>query len=182
MAYENLLPGHMLTEEDVTGVLRQGEDCVEWMNGCVRRIASPRITYEEMIASRSLRGMQVGEKIPGRKSGDCDPVFQVWQESEKYIREEQAYAKRQERNARYAEMQIRKIWDAFYHLDPEMQRILRMFYVERMNVHEVSEKLGVSEATFWRRRRKAVRQILRDCSGEQARSKRYVDNTAGEMI
>ncbi len=166
MAYESLVPGHVLTEEDVIRVLRQGETGARWLAEQVRECAPSGVSYEELIESVSLRN-DMEDTIPGSGGGTGDPVYYAWRSAGNMLREEAAFYMRQRQNRIYASMIVGRIWSSLKNLEPEMQEVLRRFYVDRECVEDIAGHLRISQTTFWRRRRKAVRLILQECGEDR---------------
>ncbi len=173
MSLDRIVPERGLTEEDVVSVLRRGDRCSEWLAGRRERFEEARLTYEELIKNAALRSSEAA-RPPGGGDPGRDSVYYAWQDANRMLREEAAYLRKQQRNIHFAGVVIRHVWDSFYHMDPDLQDILRRYYIRRQCVQEIAEELAISPATFWRRRKKAVSLILRECS-ERIGAKRCVD-------
>ena len=164
MSFENLVPGHALTEADIIGVLKEGESSREWLKGRIRRAAVSRSSYEDLIESAALRGVEISGAVPGTRERKTDTVYRTWQDANSVLREEAEYISREQKNVRFAGLMIGRIWDAFYRLDPQLQDILKSYYIDRECAVDIARRLDVSVTTFWRRRKQAVSLILRECS------------------
>ena len=172
MSLDRIVPERPLTEEDVVSVLRSGDTYGEWLAGRSERCESARLSYEELIKNSALKSSGPDRITGGGSAGDS--VFYAWQDANRMLREEADYLRKQQRNIRFAGVVIRQIWDSYYHMDPELQEILRRYYIRRECVQEITDQLSISPATFWRRRKKAVSVILAECS-ERLGRKRRVD-------
>ena len=168
MAFERLVPGHILDAGDVIFVLKEGEDCGDYALRRAERSLLCRSSYEELIESRMERSARLKETAAANRSLRYDAVEEALDDAEALLLEEREYALREQRTARFAYLAIRAVWDAFYRLDPERQDILRSYYTEGRAVREIAGRLDISETTFWRRRRSGIRAIVESCRAELA--------------
>ena len=170
MAFENLIPGHRLTEADVIGVLKEGDAYRDWIRGRMKRNEQERSTYEELIRNSALRAGPLSEVITSGSGNAYDSVFHTWQDANSMLREEAAYFRKQQQNVRFAGIMITRIWDSFYHMDPQLQEILTGFYIRRECAQNIADRLEISLTTFWRKRKTAVSYILNECSGSEMKT------------
>ena len=164
MSFENLVPGHVLTEADVIGVLKEGDSYREWLAGCARQTAEFRLSYEEMIENAALGKSSLSDAVPKNRKSDYDSVYHDWQDANTMLKEEEAFISRQQKNIQFAGFLIRRIWNSFYHMDPQLQEILKGYYIRKECAEDIAKRLDISVTTFWRKRKRAVSSIVRDCS------------------
>lgn len=165
--------GGGVTEQDIIYALKSGDEDVGL--GVRRRMQSVgrQLGVSEMIELSAMRGCRYDRTRVQESPGDRDGIFSVLESVERLEREQERYVQRELMRASEDAMKNRMIWDGFYFLRDDLRLALKLYYIERKSVEEISEELFISKATFWRRRKAAVVGILRYCEQSMWASDRY---------
>ena len=160
---DNLMPGQLLKEADIADILRAGEQNSRFMLELRRRSFQRRTSYADFIESTALGTGTFDEAKPQNRTLRCDPLFETMERAEALREEEEQYLRYEAVSMRFAEDLVLTVWEAFALLKKTDQVLLESYYIEGKTAAEAAEIAGVSESTFWRKRKKALTHILEYC-------------------
>lgn len=160
MAYERLVPGYRITEKDVAEIIRNGAKSDDYLRK--RRLMCMQVSQgeKELIAGSFLGSLSQKNGIFGRgKSWRGDPVYKSLCRKEQLEENQNRLRMEELMRIDYAGNMIRRVWDGFYALDPDVQELLERYYINKETPSDIMEGMHISESTFWRKKKAALRRI-----------------------
>ena len=164
MAFEMMTPGCALTERDIVEVLKSGKDGRLLIEEHARNLAGYSLcSRDDLIESLMLSSREMLQAVPANRGKTADRVCEIPEEVRRLLTERRRLIEMEMRDLYYTDRIVLLVWEGYHRLDPDGRRILESYYLDREPAALIAERMEISESTFWRKRRTAVRNILKFC-------------------
>ena len=164
MAFEMMTPGHTLTERDIVEVLKSGKNGRALIEERARNLAGYSLcSRDELIESLMLSSRELRQAVPSNRGKAADRVCEIPEEVSRLLIERRRLIEMEMQDLYYADRIVLLVWEGYHRLDQDGQRILASYYLDHEPAALIAERMEISESTFWRKRRSAVRNILQFC-------------------